>query len=66
MAKRFTDSEKFRNNWYRRLSPKHKCLWEYLLSECSISGIIELALESASFHIGVEIKNNDLKIFEEK
>lgn len=66
MAKRFTDSEKFRDKWYRGLSPKHKCLWEYLLSECSIAGIIEFDYDSATFHIGDEITENDIKIFENK
>ena len=63
MSKRFTDSEKFRDIWYRKLSPTHKCFWEYLLSECDNAGIIEIDFESASFHIGAEVTENDLNIF---
>lgn len=63
MAKRFTDSEKFRDTWYRKLSPVHKCLWEYMLSECSHAGILELDYDAMSFHIGSVITEDDLKPF---
>lgn len=66
MTKRFTDSEKFRDKWYRNLKPKHKCLWEYLLSECSIAGIIDFDYDSASFHIGEKITEADLKVFADR
>lgn len=60
MSKRFTDSEKFRDVWYRKLTPTLKCFWEYLLSECDNAGIIEIDFESASFHIGADVTENDL------
>ncbi len=66
MAKRFTDSNKFRDTWYRKLKPKHKCVWEFLLSECDISGIIELDLDSMKFHIGETITKADIDVFDDK
>lgn len=66
MAKRFTDSEKFKDTWYRKLSPKHKCFWEFLLAECNHAGIIEIDLEFASFVIGETIEEEDLKPFQNK
>jgi len=63
MAKRFTDSEKFRDTWYRKLKPKYKCLWEYMLSECSVAGVLELDFDSISFHVGEKITREDLKYF---
>ncbi len=60
MAKRFTDSNKFRDIWYRSLKPKHKCLWEFLLSECSLAGMIELDFDAMSFHIGEKITIDDI------
>lgn len=60
MAKRFTDSNKFRDVWYRSLKPKHKCLWEFLLSECSLAGMIELDFDAMSFHIGEKITIDDI------
>lgn len=66
MAKRFTDSEKFRDNWYRKLKPKHKCLWEYMLSECSIAGILEFDFDIMSLYIGEKITQSDLELFSDK
>jgi len=66
MTKRFTESEKFRNPWYRKLSPKHKCIWEYLLAECSLAGIIDIDYEAMGFHIGVQISEKDVSCIEEK
>ena len=66
MAKRFTDSEKFKDTWYRKLTPKQKCIWEYLLAECNHAGIIELDLEFASFVIGDTVTNEDLMPFKDK
>lgn len=63
MAKRFTDSSKFRDPWYRKLSPKLKCLWEYFLSECDIAGIIDIDLDAIEFHIGEEITIEEIKSF---
>lgn len=63
MAKRFTDSEKFRDVWYRKLSPIHKLFWEYLLAECNHAGIVELDIEQASFLIGDTITQNDVEMF---
>lgn len=65
MAKRFTDSDKFSDTWYRKLSLLHKVIWEYLLAECNHAGILEnFDLEMMSFKIGAEVTLDDLKIFE--
>lgn len=66
MAKRFTDSNKFKDPWYRKLSPKLKCFWEFLLSECNHAGIVKLDLECASFIIREEVTKEDLKSFSNK
>ena len=49
MAKRFTSTEKWSDPWYRKLSAKHKCLWDWLFTQCDIAGSIEPDLELASF-----------------
>lgn len=67
MAKRFTDTEKFSDTWYRKLSLLHKVIWEYLLAECNHAGILEnFDLEMMSFKIGAEVTKNDLEIFENR
>ena len=45
MVKRFTDTEKFKDRWYRNLTPKQKCIWEYMLSACDIAGFFEIDYE---------------------
>lgn len=67
MAKRFTDTEKFSDTWYRKLSLLHKVIWEYLLAECNHAGILEnFDLEMMSFKIGAEVTKNDLEIFDNR
>jgi len=66
MAKRFFDSNKFRNKWYRNLTPKQKCIWEFFLCECNHAGILELDFQSMSFHIGTDIKETDISFLKNK
>ena len=64
MAKRFTDSEKFSDPWYRRLSLLHKVIWEYLLAECNHAGVVEkFDIELMSFKIGADVSMEDLLSF---
>lgn len=66
MSKRFTDTEKFNNPWYRKLPIKYKILWEYLLSECNHAGLLKIDIDLISFKIGETITIDDLKIFENR
>lgn len=59
MAKRFTDTEKWRNPWYRKLPWKMKLLWSYICDTCDIAGIWYEDLEGASFAIGEEITREE-------
>lgn len=64
MAKRFTDSNKFSDVWYRKLPLLQKVIWEFLLAECNHAGILEnFDLEMMSFKIGETVTINDLKNF---
>lgn len=38
MAKRFTDSEKWSDSWFRNLPAKYKLFWIYLLDSCDCAG----------------------------
>lgn len=64
MAKRFTDTNLYSKKWFRKLPPRVKCLWELLRSQCDHAGVVEIDLEMASFQIGEEITENDLKLLE--
>lgn len=55
MAKRFTDSEKWKKVWFTDLSPEHKCLWSYMLDTCSTAGVWEPNWKVASANIGVKL-----------
>jgi hypothetical protein len=45
MAKRFTDTEKWRKPWYRKLKTKNKVLWQYFLDNCDHAGFIKIDVE---------------------
>jgi hypothetical protein len=52
VAKRFTDSEKWEDRWFRRLPPDQKLAYLYLLDRCDMAGSIELDEELAEFQMG--------------
>lgn len=53
--KRFTETEKWRDPWFRQLSPDHKLLWWYIVDNCDNAGVIELDKKLAEFQIGMPI-----------
>lgn len=55
MAKRFTDSNKWRNEWFRTLPIQAKLTWTYLCDECESHGVIKLDFGLASFQLGFDI-----------
>ena len=55
MAKRFTDTGKWKKKWIRELSPEMKLFWFYLLDNCDHAGIWEVDIELAAFQIGIEL-----------
>ncbi len=50
MAKRFTDSEKWEDNWFSELSNDEKIVWLYLLDKCNHAGIVRLNLRTLNFN----------------
>lgn len=52
MAKRFTDTEKWKKPWFRSLKPKYKCFWQYIIDNCNHAGVWEVDFELASYLIG--------------
>lgn len=67
MAKRLSDTGKWDKAWFRKLKPKYKCFWEYLRDKCNLIGLWEIDFESASFHIGEEVLENEiLEVFGNK
>ena len=54
MAKRFTDSEKWNDKWFRKLEPPHKLVFLYLCDRCTSGGFYELDYEMMAFQTGLE------------
>jgi uncharacterized phage protein (TIGR02220 family) len=53
--KRFTDTDKFRDPWYRRLSSPAKQLWDYLCLQCDKIGLVEVDFTLISQDCGQKI-----------
>lgn len=64
--KRFTETLKWEDPWFRRLKPHQKLLWQYMCDRCDHSGVIDLDYEAASFQIGAEVSEADLLAFGER
>jgi hypothetical protein len=55
MAKRFTDTNKWRKEFIRGLQGAYKLLWLYILDECDHAGIWHVELDVAGLRIGYEL-----------
>ena len=60
MSKRFTDSRKWYDPWFRKLSPENKLFWFYLTDTCDHAGFWKVDLEMASFILGHTYTANDI------
>ena len=59
MAKRFTDSRKWFDPWFRGLPGEYQHLWLYILDSCDHSGIWKVDFELAGFCMKFEITVED-------
>jgi len=60
MAKRFTASDKWRDKWFRTLTPELKLMWIYICDECNHAGIWEVDIELANFVVGINITEKEI------
>lgn len=56
MAKRFSDTEKWKKSFIRGLSPELKLLWFYMLDDCDIAGLWTVDWEIMEIRTGCKIK----------
>jgi hypothetical protein len=67
MAKRFTDTEKWKKPFIRGLQGPYKLLWLYICDDCDHAGIWQVDMDVAQIRIGEEINlNQAIKSFEDK
>lgn len=58
--KRFTETNKWRDPWFRRLSPAAKLLWLYATDNCSCIGVVEIDWDALKFDVGCPILEKHL------
>ena len=67
MAKRFTDTDKWKKGFIKNLPAKYKLLWLYILDDCNHAGIWDTDFEVASIRIGSKISQKEAcKVFAEQ
>ncbi len=55
MAKRFTDTDKWKDDWFLDLPLKMKLAWIYLCDQCDGAGVWRVGLKPMSYNIGEPI-----------
>jgi hypothetical protein len=55
MAKRLTETTKWRDVWFRNLEPQYKLLWLFILDNCTAAGIWDGDIQEAGFRIGFDL-----------
>lgn len=64
MAKRFTDTNKYKKPFTRGLKGAYKLLWDYLYHECDHAGIWIVDFEIAQMYLGADMKISKQKALE--
>ena len=60
MAKRFTDTDKWRQPWFRKLSAEGKTFWQFLTENVDTAGFWEKDYELATFLCNFEVNDQTL------
>lgn len=67
MAKRFTDTDKWKKGFIKTLEAPYKLLWLYILDECDHAGIWHAEIEVAQLRLGIDITEAEaLEAFSDK
>lgn len=61
MSKRFTDTTKWQNPWFRKLPQTYKLLFLYMLDSCDNVGVMHLDLGLISFTLGQDVSVEGIK-----
>jgi hypothetical protein len=59
MAKRFTDTEKYKKKFYRQMPAAYKLLWEFICHDCDHAGIWHVDFDVAQLYIGNDAVINE-------
>jgi len=64
MAKRFTDTDKYKKPFIRGLKGAYKLLWDYLYHECDNSGVWIVDFDIAQIYLGMDMPINKREALE--
>lgn len=60
MAKRYTDSEKWKDSWFKKLPIEIKTLWLFMLDTCSSIGIWQNQFDEFKLYTGYDCSASDI------
>lgn len=67
MAKRLTESEKWKDPWFSNLTNDEKIVWLYLLDDCDNAGVWQSNIKLLNFNCNTNFTEDDLMlIFSER
>ena len=67
MAKRFTDTDKWKDEWYTELSSDYKIIWQYLLDTCDNAGVYKRNIKLLNYYCNTNVSAEDiLKVFKDR
>jgi len=59
MAKRFTDTDKWKKPFIKNLPAKYKLLWFYIIDDCDIAGLWQVDFDVAKIRIGEDVNSDE-------
>lgn len=67
MAKRFTDTDKWKDEWYTELPNDYKIIWQYLLDTCDNAGIVKRNIKILNIMCNTNVSADDiLNVFKDR
>jgi hypothetical protein len=60
MAKRFTDTEKWNDDWYISLTNDYRIIWQWLIDNCNHAGICKRSIRLLNLMCNTNISEQDL------
>lgn len=60
MAKRFTDTDKWKKQWFRKLGSKLRDVRQFILDDCDLAGVWDVDLDRVGYHVGSEVTLADV------
>lgn len=67
MAKRLTDTDKWKDEWYLSLGNDYRIVWQYILDNCNHSGILKKSFDLMNFCCKTNLSSKQFdEVFKER